>query len=132
MSSWPRKRVYGGIAMAAVVCLGLAAALPLKAQDLDWAKRAGGTGNDWGYGIAKDSAGNSYVTGRFFGTATFGPGETNETTLTSGGGFDSDIFVAKYDPTGMLVWAKHAAGTSLTSPDGGAGHRDGRRRQQPT
>ena len=48
-------------------------------------RRAGGTGDDEGLGIATDSAGNSYVIGFFQGTATFGAGEANETTLTSSG-----------------------------------------------
>ena len=60
-------------------------------------------------GIATDGAGNSYVTGNFEDTATFGAGEPNETTLTSAG--SSDILVAKYDPSGALVWAKRAGGT---------------------
>ena len=50
-----------------------------------WAKRAGGTNADIGFGIAVDGAGNSYVTGAFADAATFGAGETNETTLTSAG-----------------------------------------------
>ena len=52
-----------------------------------------GTG-DFGAGIGLDASGNSYVTGQFEGSATFGAGEANETTLRSAGG--SDIFVAKY------------------------------------
>ncbi len=83
----------------------------LRAQDLVWAKRAGGTGLDSGVGTAVDGAGNSYVTGFFRDSATFGPGETNETTLTSAG--LSEISVAKYDASGDLVWAKRAGGTGL-------------------
>ncbi len=70
-----------------------------------WAKKAGGTGSDWGYGIAVDTSGNSYVTGYFQGTATFG-----STNLTSNGGYD--IFVAKLDSSGNWLWAKKAGGTS--------------------
>jgi hypothetical protein len=73
---------------------------------LVWARPAGGAGTDWTYGIATDGAGNSYVDGQFSGTATFGAGEANETALSSAGGFD--IFVAKYDPSGTLAWAKRA------------------------
>ena len=62
--------------------------------DLVWAKRAGGTDFDEGLGIAVDVSGNSYVTGFFAGSATFGAGETNATTLTSAG--SDEIFVAKY------------------------------------
>ena len=92
------------------LCFSLPMSPALRAQDLVWAERAGGTSADFGFGIAVDGAGNSYVTGEFQGSATFGPGETNETTLTSAG--DRDIFVAKYDASGDLVWAKRAGGTS--------------------
>ena len=46
----------------------------------------------------------------FQDTATFGPGETNETSLTSDGG--NDIFVAKYNADGTLAWAVKAGGKS--------------------
>ena len=60
-------------------------------------------------GIAVDGSGNSYVTGYFQGSATFGQGQANQTTLTAAGG--SDIFVAQYDSSGALQWAKRAGGT---------------------
>ncbi|MCK4311168.1 MAG: SBBP repeat-containing protein [Candidatus Cloacimonetes bacterium] len=69
-----------------------------------WATKAGGTGWDGGCGITIDDTGNSYVTGYFFGTATFG-----SYSLTSSG--DSDIFVAKIDADGNWQWATKAGGT---------------------
>jgi hypothetical protein len=66
--------------------------------------RAGGTGGDFGTGIAVDKNGNIYVTGYFEGTATFG-----EKSLTSKG--KKDAFVAKYNPEGGLVWVQTQAGT---------------------
>src|SRR3972149_4329281 len=100
-----------GTVLGVLLCM-LLNSTPSSAQDLEWAKRAGGTSFDYNFsgGIAADTSGNSYVTGSFNGSATFGAGETNETTLVSAG--ESDIFVAKYDSSGMLVWAKRAGGTS--------------------
>ncbi len=55
------------------------------------------------HAIASDSAGNVYITGEFMGTADFDP-SPGTVTLTSAG--DVDVFVAKYSPSGALVWAK--------------------------
>ena len=79
-----------------------------------WVKQAGGGPNASGLEIASNSRGDSYITGGFAGTAIFGLGEENETVLTSAGG--SDIFVAKYDQNGQLIWAKSA--TSINSIQG--------------
>ena len=70
-----------------------------------WAVRAGGTSDDLGYGIAVDGVGNAYVTGSFYGAATFG-----SHTLTACGG--KDIFTAKLDTNGNWLWAVRAGGTS--------------------
>jgi hypothetical protein len=74
-----------------------------------WAKRAGGNEADHCLGISTDGSNNSIVAGYFKETATFGPGDPNETSLISAG--DYDIFIAKYDPNGALLWAKRAGGT---------------------
>ncbi len=70
-----------------------------------WVEQAGGTDTDVGRAIAMDGSGNIVVTGNFNGIATFG-----STTLTSDGG--SDIFIAKYDGDGNLLWVDHAGGTT--------------------
>ncbi len=69
-----------------------------------WARSAGGSGIDRGYGVATDAAGNCYVTGHFQSTnATF----SGVAVPNSG---DYDIFVGKYDPTGKLLWVRTAGG----------------------
>ncbi|HOY85609.1 MAG TPA: SBBP repeat-containing protein [Candidatus Syntrophosphaera sp.] len=69
-----------------------------------WAKQAGGTGLDNGYGIAVDNLGNCYVTGSFNDSATFG-----SSTLISSGSYD--IFVCKIDMNGNWHWVNKAGGT---------------------
>ncbi|PID28092.1 MAG: hypothetical protein CSB55_06140 [Candidatus Cloacimonadota bacterium] len=69
-----------------------------------WAKRAGGEDSDYGNSIAVDKQGNSYVTGIFRGSATFG-----DITLNSPN-FYTDIFITKSDNKGNFIWAKRAGG----------------------
>jgi len=68
-----------------------------------WAVQAGGIGSCRGLAIKADAAGNSYVTGYYYGTATF-----SGQTITSVG--QQDIFIAKYNTAGALVWVQSAGG----------------------
>jgi hypothetical protein len=72
----------------------------------DWATSAGGASYDRGEAIATDNNGNTYVTGQFKGTATFG-----SYTLTSVDS-DEDIFVVKINNIGIVQWAVSAGGTN--------------------
>ena len=76
---------------------------------LAWAKRAGGMFADREARIASLPDGASLLTGHFAGTMVFGPGEVNETRLTAAG-TGADLFVARYNPDGTLVWVKQAGG----------------------
>jgi Secretion system C-terminal sorting domain/Beta-propeller repeat len=83
----------------------------INAQDFKWVKGiSSSTGqiNSWNISIDRD--GNSYIAGFFFGTATF-----DAIQITSYGG--ADIFVAKYDPDGNCLWAKHAGSPSNNHSD---------------
>jgi hypothetical protein len=76
-----------------------------------WAKSNGGSGGDYGQSIAADGSGNVYVTGYFISpTITFGT-----TTLNNVGG--SDIFIAKYDGSGNILWATSNGGSATDAGD---------------
>lgn len=88
--------------------IGLAALLlsfcPLyaTAQTWQWAEQGTGMHNEYAGDIDIDAAGNSYVTGKFYNTVSFGA-----YTLNSPGTWA--IYIAKYDVNGSLLWARIAA-----------------------
>src|ERR1700721_1732228 len=63
-----------------------------------WMQRGGSTGADEGYSISTDGSNNTYTTGYFTGTASFGA-----YSVTASG--VSDIFVAKTNSSGVYQWA---------------------------
>ena len=87
-----------------------------KDGDWQWAKGAGGAYYDVGAAIVTLSDDSIIVIGNFQGTATFGKGESAETSLVSDG--SDDIFLAKYSPVGMIMWAKRAGGTDYDFGNG--------------
>jgi hypothetical protein len=79
--------------------------------NLVFARGMGGAGDDRCLGLALDAAGNIHLSGFFRETVDFDPG-SGTVSLTSAGG--SDIFFAKYNSSGNLLFAKHM-GSSQTS-----------------
>lgn len=82
-------------------------------NNFQWALSMGGpTGADGAYSIALDASGNILIAGSFQFTADLdpGPGVFNLTFTGS-----SDVFVAKYDPSGNFIYAGKmgGAGTDL-------------------
>jgi RHS repeat-associated protein len=74
---------------------------------LAWASYLGGNNYDYGYGVAVDSSGNVFLTGR-----------TNSTNFPVPRGFDTSCngnqkaFVAKVTSSGQLAWASFLGGSS--------------------
>lgn len=64
-----------------------------------WAFGIGGDNSQYCTNLAVDSVGNVSVTGQFFGSITFSPGNT----VTATG---PDIYVARLDSAGGFLWAK--------------------------
>ncbi len=73
---------------------------------LKWVNKAGGKANDKGYSVTCDPGGNIILTGIFRGTATF------DGKKRTARGF-SDIFIAKYDPQGKLLWLRQGGGKAF-------------------
>lgn len=69
-----------------------------------WAKSAGGIADDEGSSISCDAADNIYVTG-MYESASLNLGKA---ALTNVG--NHDIFLASYDKSGQLLWAKNIGG----------------------
>src|SRR5262245_21669652 len=90
--------------IASLMLLYAASALAQPAPKFVWVQQAGHTaGDNSGRGISLDDAGNVYVTGYFAGTSTFGT--TNLTARRN-----EDVFVAKYDSGGNVLWVRQAGG----------------------
>ncbi len=92
---------------------GLADAFVMK-QDPNgnvlWVDQFGGPGQDDGTAVALDpTSGDLYATGAYMDVGVFGG-----TTLTSAG--LSDVYLARIDPSGNVLWAK---GFGSNSQDGG-------------
>jgi hypothetical protein len=66
--------------------------------NLLWSRQLGTAGADWGHALAVDAAGNAYLSG--------------ETDGDLGGAVgSSDVFLAKYDAAGNIVWTQQIGTT---------------------
>jgi len=79
------------------------------AGDLVWAKAMPGSLWDYGRSIQIDTIGNIYLGGYFYDSTDFEPGPI--ATVEYSNGF-YDIFIAKYDPAGNLLWVNTFGGTN--------------------
>ena len=71
--------------------------------ELLWIVQGGGSDDDSGQSLALDKAGNIYLTGFFTNSATFGSSNGASKIVTGTG---VTIFLAKYRPSGTLVWVQ--------------------------
>jgi len=85
---------------------------------LAWARRIGpSSGGDPNVSsVDGTSDGGVVVMGHFDGTTVFGEGDPNETTLVSAG--EDDLFLARYDADGQLVWARRDGGDTVVQGHG--------------
>ncbi|WP_083937817.1 T9SS type B sorting domain-containing protein [Hymenobacter aerophilus] len=108
------KYIFLSKILLALICFSGSIINVAQAQQLPaylWAKSNGGTGDDRGYHIALDASENIFIAGIFSGTSTFG-----NNTLTSRGSYD--IYLAKYNSQGHLLWIQQAGGALHESVHG--------------
>ncbi|MBN2527055.1 MAG: hypothetical protein JXR76_11730 [Deltaproteobacteria bacterium] len=78
------------------------------AGNIVWAKTIGAVRV---YSAASTSDHGTLLAGYFYNTVTLGAGEPNETTLV--GDASAQAFVAKFNDSGALLWAKQAGGAAI-------------------
>lgn len=70
-----------------------------------WARSFGGALYEWGFDVANDLAGNSFIAGSFSSlSVSFG----TVAVINSGG---QDAFLVKLDPSGVALWAQQTGGS---------------------
>ncbi len=88
-----------------------------------WVRRAGGSLQDYGRGIATQPDGAALVNGRFGCGAVFGPGEPEEVSPGCLG--EADVFTMRYTSDGRLDWISTAGGDIIHLGDNLAAFPDG-------
>ncbi|HEY9046442.1 MAG TPA: SBBP repeat-containing protein [Ohtaekwangia sp.] len=82
-----------------------------SAGELVWVKRDGGGADGLnksrGRSITLDTSGNIYIAGTFVGNVVFGT-----TRLSADSRFYYNMYIAKYNPAGVLQWVTQATGNS--------------------
>lgn len=83
-----------------------------SAGEYQWVKQIGGVGATVNAYLKLDNLENLILAGSFSGTVDFDPGVATA-NLTSAGG--TDVFIAKLDSDGNLIWSKKVGGTGNDS-----------------
>lgn len=90
----------------------------LQAQDFHFAYKMGNTGSDLGRDIAvgkfSSDNGDYFVTGTHTGTVDFDPSASVQTRTSAG---MQDVFIAKYDSAGNLLWVTDFGGSLNDVPN---------------
>ncbi len=90
------------------LCFVLYNMVAAHAQTLNWAKSMGGIYDEFGHSVAIDGNGNVYMAGIFSSDTTYFDPSGSGVMLKNAGSIDA--FLAKYDKSGKLLWAKGMGG----------------------
>ncbi|PCI93810.1 MAG: hypothetical protein COB15_15710 [Flavobacteriales bacterium] len=81
---------------------------------VDWNISVGGNGNEYFKSYVLDDSGNLYVAGNFQNTVDFNPGGTTNNLSSIG---KNDMFVSKYNSSGVSEWTCQISDVQDTSTD---------------
>ncbi len=79
--------------------------------NLLWLKKGDGPGADYGKGIALDNSNNVYVTGYYTGTGATSSITFDTVSLPLGSANSTDVFIAKFNSSGTVLWGQYAGST---------------------
>ena len=108
---------FGGTILTSLGALGTTDVCLLKytaSGDLVWAQKFGGTGTDSGEDVVTDSDGNIYVAGDLESAVC----QIGSTWFFNPAAPDADVFIAKCDPDGTVLWADQGWGWGYESIGG--------------
>ncbi len=80
------------------------------AQQLDWVQQIGSNNTTGATRMVTDGEGHLYVLGPFEDTVLFNPRFQAPDTLTGSNPNGSNLFLAKFDTSGRLIWRKNISG----------------------
>lgn len=80
---------------------------------LVWAQTTGGGADVIPYAITSDTQSNVYITGSFLATTDFDFSANNFTLTPISSAGASDVFLAKYNPSGAMIYAHQIGGGGL-------------------
>jgi hypothetical protein len=104
IGSFSGSAIFGASPLNSAGASDILIARYTQAGGVTWVQRGGGAGIDEGNGIAVNSAGEPFITGRYRVSADFGGSTLN-------GPAGDNIFVARYNTAGTSQWARSAGGS---------------------
>jgi len=99
-----------------IMLFPLAAICQVSPSVPKWVDDMGGTGSSISSFMKLDAQNNSYITGYFSGTVDFDPSPAVKNLTSINGSID--VFIAKYDTNGALIWVVSLGGNGTDTPNG--------------
>jgi hypothetical protein len=115
-TNFPTKAPYQGSNNGGTNGNGFVTAIKADGSDLVYSTYLGGSGPDFGAGIAVDSAGNAFVTGGMFSANSSWPGGHPTSSIQNdnvgGDNATPNVFVTRYNSAGQMQYFTYLGGAT--------------------